>query len=168
MEKKPIYTIGHGSRGAEELVGLLKKYHIAYLIDVRSVPYSKHHQQFSKNNIETLLTTNGIRYVFMGDALGGRPTDPSCYTYGQVDYNIVKTKDFFKAGIERLKAAYALDLPVAIMCSERNPAECHRTKLIGSVLAENNIVVKHITETGTLKDQAQVMNEASGGKSRLF
>ena len=163
MQKKPIYTIGHGSRRADELLELLNKYGIQYLIDVRSVPYSRYHPQFSKNNLQQFLENHHIRYVFMGDTLGGRPTDPTCYKMGRVDYDIVKTKDFFKTGIERLKAAFAKDLPVAIMCSERNPAECHRTRLIGRVLFDDKIPVKHITEKGVLKDQADVMNEIQSG-----
>jgi len=165
MSTKPIYTIGHGSRRSEELLELLKKYNIAYLIDVRSQPYSKFHPQFSKNNLQHFVEENNIRYVFMGDLLGGRPTNPDCYRNGKVDYDILKTKDFFRTGIERLKTAYEQDLSVAIMCSERNPAECHRTKLIGRVLTEENIPVRHITEKGTLKSQAEVMSEIN---TKLF
>jgi uncharacterized protein (DUF488 family) len=159
MSKKPIYTIGHGSRRAAELLELLNTYGIQYLVDVRSQPYSRYHPQFSRNNLQHFVEENGIKYVFMGDTLGGRPTDPDCYRNGKVDYDILKTKDFFKHGIERLKTAYSQDLPIAIMCSERNPAECHRTRLIGQVLTADNILVQHITEKGTLKDQTTVMNE---------
>ena len=165
MSMKPIYTIGHGSRRSEELLELLKKYNIAYLIDVRSQPYSKFHPQFSKNNLQHFVEENNIRYVFMGDLLGGRPTNPDCYRNGKVDYDILKTKDFFIKGIERLKTAYEQDLSVAIMCSERNPAECHRARLIGRVLTEENIPVRHITEKGTLKSQAEVMSEIN---TKLF
>jgi uncharacterized protein (DUF488 family) len=165
MSKKPIYTIGHGSRRAEELLELLEKYNIAYLVDVRSQPYSKFHPQFSKENLQHFMEEHNIRYVFMGDALGGRPTNPDCYKNGKVDYDILKTKDFFRKGIDRLKTAYEQDLSIAIMCSERNPAECHRTKLIGRVLTEENILVKHITEKGTLKTQAEVMSEIN---TKLF
>lgn len=167
MNKKPIYSIGHGSRSAEELLELLKKYDIAWLIDVRSQPYSKFHPQFSKNNLQRFIEENGIRYVFMGDTLGGRPTNADCYRNGKVDYDILKTKDFFRQGIERLKTAYTKDLSIAIMCSERNPAECHRTRLIGRVLTDENILIQHITEKGTLKGQAEVMSEVRGN-SRLF
>jgi uncharacterized protein (DUF488 family) len=165
MSKKPIYTIGHGSRRAEELLELLQKYNIAWLIDVRSQPYSKFHPQFSKNNLQHFVEEHNIRYVFMGDALGGRPTAPDCYRNGKVDYDILKTKDFFRKGIERLKTAFEQDLSIAIMCSERNPAECHRSRLIGKVLTEENIPVKHITEKGILKTQAEVMSEIN---TKLF
>jgi uncharacterized protein (DUF488 family) len=171
MEKKPIYTIGHGSRKAEELLALLQQYGIQYLVDVRSQPYSRFHPQFSRNNLKHFLEENKVRYVFMGDSLGGRPIDASCYRAdGSIDYNLVKKKDFFKQGIERLKLAYDKDVPLAIMCSERNPADCHRTKLIGAVLQDEQIQVKHITEKGMLKDQNTVMQEVKdrGSTNSLF
>jgi uncharacterized protein (DUF488 family) len=99
----------------------------------------------------------------MGDELGGRPKDASCYRQGKVDYDILKTKDFFKKGIERLRTAYDKNINLAIMCSERNPIECHRSKLIGRVLNTEGIMVQHIDETGKLKDQKVIMNELYKG-----
>ena len=100
----------------------------------------------------------------MGDLLGGRPKDVSCYSSeGRIDYNAVKTKDFFKRGISRLKTAYSKDVPVALMCSERNPCQCHRTRLIGSVLDQDKILLKHIDEEGKLKDHATVVHEINRG-----
>lgn len=164
VEKKPLYTIGHGSREAEDFLTLLQTYGIEYLIDVRSQPFSRFHPQFSQRTLKLFLEDNGIRYVFMGDELGGRPKDASCYnSEGQIDYEKVKTKDYFKTGIDRLKTAYNKDLNVAIMCSERNPAHCHRTKLIAEVLVAENITVKHIDETGKIKEHGAVIKEIKKG-----
>lgn len=100
----------------------------------------------------------------MGDELGGRQMDATCYdSEGQIDYEKVKTKDYFKKGIDRLKTAYNKDLNVAIMCSERNPAHCHRTKLIAEVLVTENITVKHIDETGKIKEHGAVIKEIKKG-----
>jgi uncharacterized protein (DUF488 family) len=158
MDKKPIYTIGHGARKAEEFLGLLKRYGIEYLVDVRSQPFSRYHPQFSQNNLKAFLEENNVRYVFMGDTLGGRPKDPGCYDEnGKINYEKVKTKDFFKEGMERLKTAYKKNLDVAIMCSERDPAQCHRYHLISSVLDAELIDVMHIDQHGQLKTQHEVM-----------
>src|SRR5688572_8572942 len=117
MNKLPIYTIGHGARKAEDFLELLKRYKIAYLVDVRSQPFSRYHPQFTQKTLQTFLEENDIRYVFMGDTLGGRPKDPTCYDEdGKINYNKVKTKEFFQEGIGRLKTAYKKNLPVAIMC----------------------------------------------------
>lgn len=164
MEKLPLYTIGHGNRKPDEFLALLKNFGIEYLIDVRSQPYSKFNPQFNQNDLKFFLERNGIKYVFMGDSIGGRPKDTSCYDDdGKVDYEVVKTKDFFIQGIDRLKTAYNKDINVVIMCSESKPCECHRSKLIGRVLNLENIVLKHIDEKGKLKDQASVINELNKG-----
>lgn len=164
MEKKPLYTIGHGNRKPDEFLALLKNFGIEYLVDVRSQPYSKFNPQFNQNDLKFFLERNGIKYVFMGDSIGGRPNDKSCYDDdGKVDYEVVKTKDFFIQGIDRLKTAYNKDIDVVIMCSESKPCECHRSKLIGRVLNLEDIVLKHIDEKGILKDQASVINELNKG-----
>lgn len=168
MEKLPLYTIGHGNRSPEEFLELLNKFEIEYLIDVRSQPYSKYNPHFNQTSLKFLLEKNGIKYVFMGDTIGGRPDDKSCYdNEGKVDYEIVKTKDFFKKGIDRLKTAYNKDINVVMMCSESKPCECHRSKLIGRVLNLDNIILKHIDEKGILKDQTTVINELNKGLSEF-
>ncbi len=165
MEKLPLYTIGHGNRKLDDFLALLNKFGIKYLIDVRSQPYSKFNPQFNQNDLKFFLEGKGIKYVFMGDTIGGRPNDSSCYDEnGKVDYESVKTKDFFLQGIDRLKTAYHKDINVVIMCSESKPCECHRSKLIGRVLNLENIVLKHIDENGKLKDQSTVIYELNEGR----
>jgi uncharacterized protein (DUF488 family) len=159
MEKMPIYTIGHGARKSEDFLKVLTAFGVKYLIDVRSQPYSKFHPQFRQDELRLFLEQNDIKYVWMGDTLGGRPTDKTCYdSDGKIDYEKVKTRDFFKAGIGRLKVAYNKNLPIALMCSEGKPSECHRTKLIGRVLSAENILLMHIDEKGKLRTQAEVID----------
>jgi len=168
MEKKKLYTIGHGNRKQDEFLALLKSFGIEYLIDVRSQPYSKFNPQFNQNDLKFFLERNDIKYVFMGDSIGGRPKDTSCYdNEGKVDYEIVKTKDFFQHGIDRLKTAYEKDINVVIMCSESKPCECHRSKLIGRVLNLENISLQHIDENGKVKDQTFVINQLNKGLSEV-
>lgn len=165
---KSLYTIGHGNRRVADFLNVLKEFNIQYVIDVRSQPYSKFNPQFNQNELKRYLETNGVYYVFMGDTLGGRPTDPSCYDLeGKVDYEKVKTKEFFKMGIERLKTAYAKSIPIAIMCSESKPGECHRSKLIGRVLINENISIVHIDEKNKMKSQADIINELNKGLSDI-
>ncbi|MCO5183563.1 MAG: DUF488 domain-containing protein [Anaerolineae bacterium] len=76
----PIYTIGYGSRAIDDLIAVLHQHDIAYLIDVRSAPYSRYKPEFSKNELDTTLRAVGIRYLFLGRSLGGRPDDPDCYS----------------------------------------------------------------------------------------
>lgn len=168
MRNPSLYTIGHGNRKIDEFLDLLKDFGIAYLIDVRSQPYSKFNPQFNQNDLKFFLENNGIKYVFMGDSIGGRPKDITCYDEdGKVDYEKVKTKDFFIDGIERLKTASSKNINVVIMCSESKPCECHRSKLIGRVLQTDKIILQHIDEKGKLKDQVTVINELNKGYSEV-
>jgi uncharacterized protein (DUF488 family) len=164
MVSQSLYTIGYGSRTPEDFIALLKNYKIDYLIDVRSSPYSKFNPKFNQNELKFLLKKNNIKYAFMGDTLGGRPTDISCYdNEGKVDYLSIREKSFFINGISRLESASSQMLNVALMCSESNPCDCHRSKLIGRVLVTKNIVLNHIDERGRVKDQFTVINELNKG-----
>lgn len=154
----PIFSIGHGTRPINELLSLLKKYDIAWLADVRSQPYSKFNPQYHREALHRSLTSVNINYVYLGDSLGGRPHDPSCHDInGRVSYQLVQQQEFFKKGIERLHNAYKQELRVVLLCSERSPEKCHRSKLIGEALLDINISVLHIDEQGELKDQEAVM-----------
>lgn len=166
VAKEILFSIGHGVRKAEDLLALLRQYDIQYLIDVRTVPYSRFNPQYRQSNLQPFLESNDIRYVYMGDTLGGRPKDPSCYDdTGRIDYTIVATKEFFKQGIERLKNAYNSDANVAIMCSETKPSHCHRCHLIGKALITEHIILQHIDEHGQLKDQLAVISEIKKNSS---
>jgi uncharacterized protein (DUF488 family) len=163
MECIPIYTIGYGNRSIQEFLDLLLRYHIEYVIDVRSQPYSRYSPDFSKKALEQHLQQQGIRYIFMGDTLGGRPEDETCYIDGRVDYSIVCTKAFYQQGIQRLRTAWEKQLGVALLCAEIKPQECHRSKLIGNTLFEQQIAVAHIDENGECKTQETVNQTLLGG-----
>ena len=154
----PIFTIGYGARSVEDLVAALRRYDIHYVVDIRSAPYSRYKPEFNKDALERALTAGGFRYIFMGDTLGGRPDDADCYdAVGKVDYEKVKTKAFYRSGLERIETAFKQQQRIALMCSEGKPQDCHRSKLIGESLTEANITVAHIDESDELKTQEQVM-----------
>ena len=157
MTHVPIYTIGYGGRSIEEFISLLHHYDIEYLIDARSQPYSRYTPQFSKDALEKYLKQHNIRYIFMGDTLGGRPRDDTCYVDGKVDYAKVCAKTFYQQGITRLRTAWEKQLHVAIMCAEAKPQECHRSKLIGNTLIDQHIGIAHIDESGEIKKQEEII-----------
>ena len=117
----PIYTIGYGARSIDAFIDVLQANDIAWLVDVRSAPYSRFKPEFSKGALESELAAHGIRYIYMGDQLGGRPGDPDCYVDGKVDYERVKTKAFYQTGIERLTKALDKGARFVVMCSEGKP-----------------------------------------------
>lgn len=164
----PLYTIGYGSRTMEEFLAVLRAHEVEYVIDVRSAPYSKFKPEFSKASLAAVLKRHGFHYVFMGDLLGGQPDAPDCYSDGKVDYDKVRTKPFFQAGLDRLKSARQQGLRVALMCSEGRPELCHRVKLIGEALESLGIPVAHIDEDGQLRSQSEVIHRLTGGQLDLF
>ncbi|MBV5299384.1 MAG: DUF488 domain-containing protein [Rhodoferax sp.] len=159
-----IYTIGHGNKELQYFFNELGSFNVEYLIDVRTSPYSRYNPQFNRELMKDALGTVNIAYIYMGDKLGGLPSDRSCYLEGKVSYELIKDKDFFKEGLARLIKAYEKDINVAIMCSETKPEECHRSKLIGQELFKRNIVIQHIAEQSKIKDQLTVMSELTKGQ----
>ncbi len=168
MPELPIYTIGYGAREIEAFIAVLKEHQIAYLVDVRSRPYSRYKPDFSKESLSAHLERAGIRYVFMGDTLGGQPDDQSCYVDGKVVYEKVAATSFYQKGIARLEDAFRQRLPVALMCSEGKPQQCHRSKLIGKTLVEAGIPILHIDENDRLITHDDVMRRIDGGQPSLF
>ena len=164
----PIFTIGYGERNIDEFVAVLKRYELDYLIDVRSAPYSRFKPEFSKEVLEKTLQQQGIRYVFMGDSLGGRPNDPDCFINGKVDYETIKGKTFYQTGISRLQTAFNRQLRVVLMCSEGKPEQCHRSKLIAASLENLTIPVLHIDENDETQDQTAVIMRLTDGQLSLF
>lgn len=159
-----IYSIGHGNKKFEDFLKELGSFNVKYLIDVRTSPYSKYNPQYNREILKSNLEAENINYVYMGDNLGGLPSDRSCYEDGKVNYDLIKGKNFFKEGLARLIKAYKKDINVVIMCSETKPEECHRSKLIGQELLKNNITIQHITKIDKIKDQLTLMNELTKGK----
>lgn len=168
MRDTTIYSIGHGNKDIEDFIAELKSFDIEYLLDIRSKPFSKWNPQFNQSALELELKKHEIIYVFVGDTLGGLPEDRSCYDYnGKVVYDLIKEKDFFKEGLNRLTTANDKKIRLAIMCSESKPEECHRSKLIGQELLKKEISLKHIVSTSRVKSQQAVMNELTKGKGTV-
>ena len=147
-----IYTIGHSNHPIEHFAGLLQQHGIQALADVRSNPYSRFNPQFNREKLQaSLAATGGIRYVFLGEELGARTKDPSCYDEeGRVSYARLARTPVFRKGLERLQTGMQQHR-IAIMCAERNPLECHRTILVSRELEKLSIPVVHILHDGTLE-----------------
>lgn len=156
-----LFSIGHGQKSTEEFVAELRSFQIQYLIDVRSSPFSKWAPQFNRGTIEHILQPLGISYVYMGDVIGGRPLNDSCFdAEGYFDYKKMAEMPQFQSGLARLVKANEKGCRVAIMCSESDPSQCHRSKLIGRELFfKDNIEMGHIIAVNRTKSQVEIMTE---------
>jgi len=163
-----ILTIGYGSRSTEDFFSMLEQEHVKFLVDVRSNPVSRFNPDFSAEPLSEKLHALGIRYVSMGDTLGGRPQDPSCYENGRVMYQRVQEKSFFKSGIQRLLSASGQGIRVCLFCSEIRPEDCHRSKMIGVSLAKHGISVVHLGPKGEHLPQAEVMARLKTTQAEMF
>jgi uncharacterized protein (DUF488 family) len=159
---REIYTIGHSSHAAEHFLALLQQARIEVLVDTRSAPYSRYSPQFDRETLRELLNAATIKYLYLGDVVGGRPRDESHYDeHGRARYAKMGKDEGFLAGIERLERG-ADEFRVALTCSEEDPAHCHRRLLIGRVLMERGAHLLHIRGDGSVQTEEQIA--AASGK----
>jgi uncharacterized protein (DUF488 family) len=153
---EPLFSIGHSNHPIQAFLGLLDAHQIGVVADVRSSPYSKFVPQYNASSLKAALEAHGTRYVYLGKELGGRPDGDDFYdAEGHVLYSRVARADFFKSGIARLRKGMETHR-IAILCSEEDPAVCHRHLLIGRVLIEAGIALHHIRGDGSIQDDAEV------------
>lgn len=127
-----FYTIGYSGKDINSFIDALKEAGVATVVDIRFVPVSRFKPEFSKNNLKNSLEDNGIAYLHKPD--WGVPRDIRAFSIGKqtrediwVWYdanilpNVVKRNldDFFNS----------MEHPVALMCVEYDPRECHRHRL---------------------------------------
>ena len=154
----PILTIGHSNHSPTEFITLLKQHCVDEVADVRSAPYSRYASQFNLRPLENALETAGMSYVFLGGELGGRPADRSCYdANGRVIYERIADTDTFQDGLAYL-IRNADERRIAVMCTEKEPLDCHRTLLVARALVERNTEVQHILADGSLEDHNATMS----------
>ncbi len=163
MATSDIYSIGHGHKTIEEFIEELKSFNIEYVIDVRSTPFSKWAGHFNKGVLENTLKMYNIRYVYMGDVIGGRPLNDFCFDEnGFFDYKKMAEQPSFIEGLSRLVTARTKGCVVSVMCSEAEPFQCHRSKLIGRELYfKYNINMKHILAPKKIITEVEVLKEIS-------
>jgi uncharacterized protein (DUF488 family) len=143
-EPLTIYTVGHSNQSLGSFLALLQRHGIQSLVDVRSAPYSRYVPHFNRPELEDAVERQNIRYLSLGDVLGGRPPGDEFYDVDDhVLYYRVATAPFFLNGLERLVDEGG-EYRAAIMCSEEDPINCHRHLLIARVLSEQGVRVVHI------------------------
>ncbi|MBI2192005.1 MAG: DUF488 family protein [Planctomycetes bacterium] len=154
-----MFSIGHSNHPLDTFLGLLKQYNVEVVVDTRSRPYSKYASQFDTDPLREALGKAGFKYLFLGRELGGRPDSAEFYdTEGHVLYSRLAESSLFLEGIRRLENG-AQKYRVVLLCSEEDPAGCHRRLLVGRVLASRGIVLDHIRGDGRLQPEADLVKE---------
>jgi Protein of unknown function, DUF488 len=149
-----IFTIGHSTHPIDEFIALLKHYGIAQLVDVRTVPKSRHVPQFNSDALATVLGEKGIGYVHL-KALGGlRRARKDSVNMGWRNTSFRGYADYmateeFAQGIDRL-IELAKTKRTVIMCAEAVPWRCHRS-LIGDALLVRGIAAEDIMSATSIR-----------------
>lgn len=152
-----VYTVGHSTHTIDKFLDLLDRHGVTALADVRSSPFSRHNPQFNKDALAADLRKRDIAYVFLGKELGARSDDLSCYEGGKVRYGRLAKTSIFQAGIERVLSG-AQKYRIALMCSEKEPLDCHRTLLVSRVLEQRGASIVHILASGNTEVQTETMS----------
>jgi uncharacterized protein (DUF488 family) len=155
-----LFTIGHSTRTLDEFTELLKTYAVTIVVDVRTVPHSRHNPQFNKETLPTALKP--IRYIHMPEIGGLRHPKRDSMNLalqnsgfrGYADY--MQTQEFTD-GLLKL-VALVRENCVALMCAEALPWRCHRNLLSDALVARHNRVLHIISKTDTITHQ---LNEAA-------
>ena len=146
--KRPvIFTIGHSTRTFPEFAELLAAYGVATLVDVRSVPRSRHTPQFNAAPLARSLEKRGIRYAHLAGLGGLRHAKKGSGNAGWRNASFRGYADHmatpeFARGLETL-VAIARERTTAIMCAEAVPWRCHRS-LIADALIKKGWLVRDI------------------------
>lgn len=151
---QPVFTIGHSNLEFIKFLALLKQHGIQAVADVRSSPYSQYNPQFNREPLQRVLQEHNISYVFLGDELGARRAERECYVNDRADYALIAHTPAFNRGINRVIQG-AARMRIALMCSEKNPLDCHRCILVSPHLRERGLQVFHILADGTIESHEQ-------------
>lgn len=152
--KKVIYTIGHSTHSLEEFIALLKEYGIERLLDVRTLPKSRHNPQFNKETLLDALKESGLQYCHLPKLGGLRHTTKASVNLGWHNLSFRGFADYmqtpsFWQGMEELEKL-GKEYKSAIMCAEAVPWRCHRS-LIADVLTYQKWKVFHIMTLKSVK-----------------
>jgi uncharacterized protein (DUF488 family) len=150
-----LFTLGHSVMQSSTFLEILQRLGISLVIDVRSKPQSYRFPHFDQVELEKTLSTGGIRYLFLGEELGGRPEDPKVYrSDGLMDYRTWRKSRPFRDGIERVLKEFAKS-DLVLMCAEEDPLNCHRFLMICPELVILGVEPCHIRKGGVIETQRE-------------
>lgn len=140
MALKVLYTLGHSTHSIEEFIALLSAHGIRHLVDVRSIPKSRHVPQFNTDALASSLHSAGIGYTHLKSLGGRRSTRKDSLNTGWRNASFRGYADYmatpeFAAGLAAL-IEIARTAPTAIMCAEAVPWRCHRSLVADAMMLQ--------------------------------
>lgn len=147
LREPTVFTIGHSTRSLPDFISLLKGQSVTKLVDVRTVPRSRHNPQFNRDTLPAELAAAGIDYEHMSGLGGFRSTHSDSPNAGWRNLSFRGYADYmqtseFATSLEALIADARVER-VALMCAEAVPWRCHRS-LIADALTVHGLHVEEI------------------------
>lgn len=164
-----IYSVGYGNRGYDAFLDLIRRHGFTHVVDVRSVPQSSYWEDFRRERLELLLGQTEIKYVYMGDTLGGIDNSPQlCKDPESVDVEPLRQLPKLELGIRKLvQAASDPNKRIVLMCGCLRPNRCHRSRLLGPALIAQGVEYLHVGDDERYRTQREIEVE-SEPQSSLF
>lgn len=149
-----IFTIGHSTRTIEEFISLLRVNGISQLVDIRTIPRSRHNPQFEQDALRDSLQAAGIRYLHLKSLGGLRPSQTDSVNAAWRNKSFRNFADYmqtdeFGHGLAEL-VRLGSQQTTAIMCAEAVPWRCHRS-LVGDALLAQGVDVLDIISAASPK-----------------
>lgn len=143
----PVFSIGHSTLPLDQFIEILRAYRVELVVDVRSIPRSRHNPQFNEADLKLDLEQQGIGYFHLKELGGLRHTTKASINTAWRNSSFRGFADYmqtgeFETGIEQLLKLSG-EKPTVIMCAEAVPWRCHRS-LIGDALLVRGIEVTDI------------------------
>ena len=147
-----LYTIGHSTHTLQEFIDILHAHQITHIVDVRTIPKSRHVPWFNEKEFETSLRIENIDYTHLSKLGGLRRTVNNSINKGWrnasfrgfADY--MQTPEFFE-GLKELNALIRKGRKVAIMCAEAVPWRCHRSLIADAEIVRHYLVWEIMSKT---------------------
>lgn len=149
-----VFTIGHSTRPLEEFVELLHAHNVTHLVDIRTIPRSRHNPQYEQTALQESLPKHGIQYVYIKELGGLRSSTKKSVNMGWRNTSFRHYADYmqtdeFETGIDSL-LRLCTDQQCAIMCAEAVPWRCHRS-LVADALIVREVDVYDIISSSSPK-----------------
>ncbi len=150
-----VYAIGHSTRTIEDFIEILQAYSISSLVDIRTIPKSRHNPQFNEEPLQAALEAKCIAYVHLKELGGLRKAKKDSINTGWQNASFRGFADYmqtreFASAIRKLMRLAKLGRTV-ILCAEGNPFRCHRS-LVADALTVRKVRVLHISSRTSARE----------------
>lgn len=142
-----IFTVGHSDLSFMRFISLIQANNIDHIVDIRSIPYSRHAPWSNKSRLPEILRPFKVQYTYLGHKLGGKKQ-----TIAQISKQQGTTPQLIYDEAIQVLLHLSMRDKLALLCAEGDPAHCHRQHIIAQTLIDSGVKVLHILHNGSLQE----------------